>query len=67
MGISKDGRVIYGPVKEFDKETDKMTQFTPCDLDVCNGRIDDKSGTYMYHASSFHPYIPVCFGPGQRS
>ena len=69
VGISKDGRVIYGPVKEWDHITNEKTEYTPCDLDVCNGKIMDigTEKVYTYHATTFHPYIPTCFGPGQSS
>lgn len=33
LGIAKDGRVIYGPRKD----TDTTRQFSPCELDICNG------------------------------
>ena len=38
-------------------------------LDVCNGRIEEVNSEkiYTYHATSYHPYLPACFGPGQYS
>ena len=66
VGISKDGRVIYGPVKSWDSTSNEKTEYTPCDLDVCNGRIITVGSekVYAYHATTYHPYVPNCFGPG---
>ena len=66
VGIAKDGRVIYGPVKTYDKLTETYTEYTPCLLDVCNGRIEEVNHEkiYTYHATNYHPYLPACFGPG---
>lgn len=66
VGIAKDGRVIYGPRKE----TDSSKEFSPCELDICNGYKTFKTGStegeyiYSYRASKFHPYLAGCFGPG---
>ena len=69
VGIAKDGRVIYGPVKSYDAVSDVYTEYSPCMLDVCNGRIEEVNSEkiYTYHATSYHPYLPACFGPGQYS
>ena len=63
IGLAKDGRVIYGPLKSNDGAF-----FTACDLDACNGRreVDTSgvaTGVYSYRASTFHPYLVGCFGP----
>jgi hypothetical protein len=56
IGVSKDGRVIYGPYKV------DGTPWQPCDVDVCNGL---RLGAYYgYVATIFHPYIVGCWGPG---
>ena len=56
IGIAKDGRFIYGPFKS------DGTEWQPCDVDICNGRlIDDK---YAYVSTLFYPYTVGCFGPG---
>lgn len=68
LGITKDGRPIYGAVKSYNADTNAIKEYTPCDLDVCNGRIEKIANgdqVYTYHASTFHPYLPTCFGPGQ--
>ena len=73
VGIGKDGRVIYGPIKSTSGTTD--TLYDECDLDICNGMISENTGTdddgtttarsiYSYRATTFHPYLVGCFGPG---
>ena len=36
VGIAKDGRVIYGPIKEQASDI-VNTLYDACDLDICNG------------------------------
>jgi len=63
MGISKDGRVIYGP-----KKPGSGNLYSACELDVCNGKLVKPDGSddyvYGYFATLHHPYIIGCYGPG---
>ncbi len=55
IGLAKDGHIIWGP---YDSSG---SLFDPCDLDYCNGGTID--GVYGYAATTYHPYLPSCFGP----
>ena len=78
VGIAKDGRVIYGPQRsELAADGSVTTRpWTACELDVCNGirdiAVPQESGVegskkiYSYRASTFHPYLVGCFGPGNE-
>lgn len=65
IGLAKDGRVIYGPMKIGQTNV----AYSPCDIDACNGLVEtvDNVKVYTYHASYFHPYLPACFGPGDQN
>ena len=41
IGLAKDGRVIYGAAKST---SDTTELYTPCDVDVCNGRLETVDG-----------------------
>lgn len=56
IGLSKDGRPIYSPMHGNGKT------YGSCDVDVCNGVWID--GHYSYVATTFHPFIIGCYGPG---
>ena len=56
IGLAKDGRPIYSPLKNNGVEYD------PCDVDICNGR--KINGNYVYVTTTFHPYIMGCYGMG---
>lgn len=56
IGIARDGHIIWGP---YDDNGDT---WSACDVDVCNGLVVD--GEYGYVATTFHPYLPICYGPG---
>lgn len=58
LGISKDGRPIYGPF--YNNGLD----YKDCDVDVCNGLYIN--GHYSYVSTFFHPYAMGCFGPGNN-
>ena len=63
MGVSKDGRVIYGP-----KRPGSGLTYSACQLDVCNGMLVAPDGetdprVYSYFATIHHPYIIGCWGP----
>lgn len=58
VGLSKDGRIIWGPYK------DDGTLYDACDVDICNGMEID--GRYGYISTMWHPYILGCFGPGNQ-
>lgn len=59
IGIIKDGHIIYGPY------TDAGAIVDDCDVDVCNGAWIN--GVYGYFATTFHPYLIGCYGPGSNS
>ena len=63
MGVSKDGRAIYGP-----KRPGSGTTYSACELDVCNGKLvtpdGETSTVYAYFGTIHHPYIIGCWGPG---
>ena len=72
VGIAKDGRVIYGPIKSGDTALDAVL-YSACDLDICNGlqssvvgNADPTLMNYSYRATKFHPYLVGCFGPGSN-
>lgn len=67
IGLAKDGRVIYGP--KVTDSTGTTKTLSACDIDVCNGRIETSGSDkiYTYRATTFHPYLPACFGPGKFS
>ena len=56
IGIAKDGHIIWGMYNS------NGALWGDCDVDVCNGATID--GYYGYAATSFHPYIVGCWGPG---
>ena len=59
VGLALDGHAIYGPYNE-DEEL-----WTCEDHDVCNGRFfPELDNSYAYVATSTHPYILGCWGPG---
>ena len=68
IGLAKDGRVIYGP-QRYDTVEKKNKQISTCDVDVCNGKYETDASSkqvYTYRATTFHPYLPGCFGPGAQ-
>ena len=59
VGLALDGHAIYGPYNA-DEEL-----WTCEDHDVCNGRFfPELDDSYAYVATSTHPYILGCWGPG---
>ena len=56
IAIAKDGHIIWGMYNS------NGALWGDCDVDVCNGATID--GYYGYAATSFHPYIVGCWGPG---
>ena len=63
MGVSKDGRAIYGP-----KRPGSGLTYSACELDICNGKLVTPDGAssqvYAYFATIHHPYVIGCWGPG---
>ena len=59
IGIAFDGHAIYGPYNANE-------ELWSCeDHDVCNGRFfPEMDNSYAYVATSTHPYILGCWGPG---
>ena len=54
IGVSKDGRVIYGPYNSLGMIREYR------DTDICNGITVGTEGTYAYAASGHFPYIIGC-------
>ena len=63
MGVSKDGRAIYGP-----KRPGSGLTYAACELDICNGKLVTPDGStsqvYAYFGTIHHPYVIGCYGPG---
>ena len=64
IGIALDGRPIRGPAI-YSSATATWDQVYG--LDICNGRLPSAATDtrqYSYYATTHHPYINGCFGPG---
>eukprot|EP00347_Sterkiella_histriomuscorum_P010578 403375740 len=62
MGLIKDGNILYGLFEALFDENFSISEEDPNQLDVCNGIF---IGTqYAYAMTSYYPYQPGCFGPG---
>jgi hypothetical protein len=59
IGIAKDGHIIWGPYNSAG------SLWGGCDVDICNGAW--VGGSYGYVATQFHPYLPMCWGPGSNT
>jgi len=57
IGLSKDGRPLYGPYKNDNNELWDWDK-----VDACNGVLDE-DGSYFYVSTQWHPYISGCQGP----